>query len=476
MKGGTLMSKLSMLTPNLQKNAKDPLYRQLILYIKEEIEKGSLPYGMGLPSIRYLADYLRVSRNTVDLAYQELIVEGYIRSVKGSGFYVNRSQDQKEHHSSFELAAHPPLNHNTYDLIHSPIDYQHFPYQVWDNIAKLVPFHKSIGQHYQADPQGDISLRKEMANYLFLARGIKCSPEQIVISANFGQLLQMILLMMKKAAHPIVYVEDPSYDMARKLFIHHDYQVHPIPIESDGLNMNELSSYQKGQFVFTAPSHQVPLGVELSLKKRGELLQWATDNDIYILEDDYYSVYKYKGQTLPSLQSLDTNERVIYFSGFDKKLCPEILCSYVVLPLHLVETYKNTIWTFSTPGIPAHLQKQLAIFMSEGHFYKHLKKMKKVYAKKTQFLVQLIEKHLNDFITVTNPHSGTHIIIEFKNRVLEEEEQWTKVLKDSGILIKSTNQYWYQHQPKHPQFIINFGGLQYKYMEDAILHLKKILM
>jgi GntR family transcriptional regulator / MocR family aminotransferase len=472
-----MMSKLSMLTPNLQKNAKEPLYRQLFYYIKDEIEKGSLTNGMGLPSIRYLADYLSISRNTVDLAYQELLVEGYIRSVKGSGFYVIGKQIQKGNHSTcYEPTSNPSMNNNTYNFINFPIDYQHFPYQAWDNISKLVPFHKSIGSHYQADPQGDIELRKEIANYLFLARGIKCSPEQIVISANFSQLLQTILLMIKKAADPIVYFEDPSYDMARKLFIHHDYHVHPIPIESDGLNLDKLTKYQRGQFLYTAPSHQVPQGVELSLKKRNDLLHWANENDIYILEDDYYSVYKYKGQPLPSLQSLDTNEKVIYFSGFDKLLCPEILCSYIVLPPHLVETYKSTIWNFSTPGIPTHLQKQLSIFMSEGHFYKHLKKMKKIYAKKTQFLVQLIERHLTDCITITNQNSGTHLIIEFKNRALEEEGEMTKLLHDSGILIKSTQQYWYQHQPKHPQFILNFGGLQNKYMEEAILQLKKVIM
>ncbi|WP_460347213.1 MocR-like pyridoxine biosynthesis transcription factor PdxR [Pseudoneobacillus sp. C159] len=468
------MSKLSMLTPNLQKNAKEPLYRQLYLYIKEEIERGSLPNGMGLPSIRSLADYLSVSRNTVDLAYQELLGEGYIYSVKGSGFYVNGTQDQVEHDTHRNKQnTNPPTSKNTYDFIHFPIDYQHFPYQVWDNISRLVPFHKSIGSHFQTDSQGDIELRKEVANYLFLARGIKCSPEQIVIGANFTQLLQTILLIIKKEANPIVYFEDPSYDKARKLFIHHDYQLHPLPIEFDGIDLKELTKHRRGQFLYTAPSHQVPLGVEMSLEKRTTLLQWAAENNIYILEDDYYSVYKYKGQTLPSLQSLDTNEKVIYFSGFDKLLCPEILCSFMVLPPQLLEKYKSTIWTFSTPLLPSHLQKQLSIFLTEGYFYKHLKKMKRLYAQKTQFIVELIEKHLAAHIRIANQNSGTHLIIEFKNRAIEDEEEITNFLFQSGILMKSTKQFWYQYQPKHPQFILHYGGLQKKYMEEAILQLKK---
>ncbi|KQL54895.1 hypothetical protein AN964_16210 [Heyndrickxia shackletonii] len=468
------MNKLSLLTPNLQKYGDHPLYLQLFLFIKNEIETEKLLEDTRLPSIRNLADYLCLSRNTVDLAYQLLIQEDFIRSVKGSGFFVNKVHE----HKKFSQGSIPSLNNPPirYDLYHKAVDYNEFPYTTWNQIAKTNSLLSGSDDTHVMDPKGEIYLRKEIVKYLYSTRGLHCTPDQIVIGTSSTQLLQILLTLTNPMPHgdTVVYFEDPGYDVVRNFFIHQGFEIKPIRIEADGLCIEDLKKHQSNAFLYTSPSQQVPLGSIMSLSKRQALMKWAEQNQVYVIEDDYDCTFIYEHSPIPALQSFDQNEKVIYFGGFFRILCPEILCSYMVLPPHLLIKYNLTVATYSMPGISIHLQKQLYTFMSEGNLYKHTKKMKMIYQQKHKRINKLIEQHFGPAVNVIDTGAGTHLILELLTKGIEEEDELVRLAISSGIYIISTKKYRYRYIPENPQFLLHYGGLQMEELEGAIVLLKNV--
>ncbi|MBS4174753.1 PLP-dependent aminotransferase family protein [Bacillus sp. FJAT-49736] len=466
------MNKLSLLTPNLQKDGDNPLYLQLFLFIKKEIETQKLLEDTRLPSIRNLAEYLCLSRNTVDLAYQLLIQEDFIRSVQGSGFFVNRVREHKEIPRESTTSLHnPPIR---YDFYHKAVDYREFPYAIWNQIAKTNSLLSGSDDTHSMDPKGEGYLRKEIAKYLYSVRGLHCNPDQIVIGTSSTQLLQILLTLTNSKSHgdTVVYFEDPGYDVVRNFFIHQGYEIQPIRMEVDGLCVEDLKKHQLNGYLYTSPSQQVPLGSMMSLTKRKALMEWAEQNQVYVIEDDFDCAFTYEHSPIPALQSFDQNENVIYLGGFFRILCPEILCSYMVLPPHLLKKYNSTVATYSTPGISIHLQKQLFTFISEGNLYKHTKKMKIIYKQKNKRIIEIIEQNFGPTVNVIDTGAGTHLVLELVTKGINEEDELAQLAISSGVYLISTKKYRYLYTPENPQFILNYGGLQIEELEEAIVHLK----
>ncbi|MGE6256937.1 PLP-dependent aminotransferase family protein [Heyndrickxia sporothermodurans] len=457
------------ITPNLNKNHKDPLYIQLYEYIKKEIENGRIPPGTRLPSIRKLSSYLRISRNTIDSAYQQLMAEGYIESRPRSGLFVTVLDNdfpvsQHKEYTSFDEYREygPKAMEYTYDFRHGSIDQDSFPTTLWRRLTNQVCNGKDIYSY--GERQGEIELRIELAKYLYQSRGVSCSPKQMIIGGGIQQLLGLLCLMIGLDGQSVA-VENPGYDGARAIFAHYGFQVEPIEVNKNGLCLPQL--YQSDcRLAYVTPSHQFPLGYTMPISKRMKLLQWAEKVNGFIIEDDYDSEFRYKGKPIPALKGIDSFDRVVYLGTFSKSLLPSIRLSYMVLPEALLKKHKNNFYMYEQAVSKIH-QLTLLLFMQQGHWQKHIHKMRKIYEKKHEVLRKAIKQHMGENVNVVGEDSGLHIIIEVKRE--ETEESLIAAAKNVGVKVYSASKFWVnQKQNKNPQLLLGFGGLSEEEIDCGI--------
>ena len=382
---------------DLQGGAKAPLYEKIYEYIKNEIVDGKISKGEKLPSTRLLAKNLSVSRSTAELAYDQLLAEGYIEAEPYRGYFVcdiealyqleqrNHMQEKLQAGQSWQLGwktetekkvenltAEISLKHGAgsskqKEIDFSPytIDTQNFPYNVWRKLHKNVLLDDREEILLSGDGQGDYELRVAIADYLHQARGVNCVAEQIIIGAGneYLELLLAQVLGEKKT----VLMDDPTYLQAYRTFSNMGYLVKNIPAEQGSMPI-EAVRRENADILYVMPSHQFPLGTVMPLKQRLELLKWASEKEgRYLIEDDHDSEYRYKGKPIPSLQSIDHEEKVIYLGTFSKSIAPSLRISYMVLPLHLLKKYQESCSFYSTT-VSKIQQEVLREFIRGGYF------------------------------------------------------------------------------------------------------------
>ncbi|MGZ4162038.1 MAG: MocR-like pyridoxine biosynthesis transcription factor PdxR, partial [Neobacillus sp.] len=319
------------LTPFIKKDGVIPIYLQLYHFFREEIENHRLKEGTKLPSIRQLSQSLNVSRNTVESAFQQLVAEGYIESKVKSGLFVLKVEDfhidQNNVNKESPIITRSSNHRNGIDFQYGDIELDRFPQKVWKKClvdAMENPDHEVFSY---GDKKGHFGLRSEIAGYLQQARGVRCNPDQIVLCAGtqtaIGLICQLLALPNKKVA-----MENPGYDGVRFVFESYQCQLVPISLEADGINIDELEC-SSAKCAYVTPSHQFPMGMILPIQKRLKLLHWASRNQKYIIEDDYDGEFRYQGQPIPSLKSLDAHDNVIYLGTFSKAFLPAARVSYM---------------------------------------------------------------------------------------------------------------------------------------------------
>ena len=465
-KGNTLHKELicsmDLMIP-LQKTSSIPIYEQLYNGIKTAILKGQLHKQTKLPSKRQLAEFLSISQTTVELAYGQLLAEGYIRSEARVGYFVEDILELpyiEQTTSSFELSD-SMHNEIRYNFSPSLIDEQSFPFSTWRKYAKLAidELHSHLLQ--TGHRQGEHALRVEIAHYLYHSRGIECQPEQIVVGSGTEHLLPMILRLFDEPTK--LAIENPGYSAIPFSQLNDQHAF--IPVDEDGLRVKELEK-SDANIVYVTPSHQFPTGAILSASRRALLLKWATErSNRYIIEDDYDSEFRYVGKPIAALQSLDQNNKVIYLSTFTKSFMPSLRVAYFVLPKTLLKTYKERLSHYSStvPRIDQHI---LASFMRDGHFSKHLNKMRKIYRKKHDKVIQIFSTYYPD-VKITGEEAGMHLLIHIPSEIPEQElvNRATK----QGIIISSISTYLFEEfERKQATFLVGFGGIPYDEIEDAI--------
>lgn len=447
----------------LQKMSSIPIYEQLYDGIKKAILKGQLHKHTKLPSKRQLAEFLSISQTTVELAYGQLLAEGYIRSEARVGYFVEDILELPY----IEQAA-PTLepsdsvrNDIRYNFSPSLIDEQSFPFSTWRKYAKLAidEFNSHLLQ--TGHRQGEYALRLEIANYLYHSRGIECQPEQIVIGSGTEHLLPMILRLFDEPTK--IAFENPGYS-AIPFSQLNDQHVF-IPVDDDGLRVMDLEK-SDANIVYVTPSHQFPTGAILSASRRAQLLKWAIgQNDRYIIEDDYDSEFRYVGKPIAALQSLDQNSKVIYLSTFTKSFMPSLRVAYFVLPKTLLQTYKERLSHYSST-VPRLDQHILASFMRDGYFSKHLNKMRKIYRKKHDKVIQTFSTFYPK-VTITGEEAGMHLLIHVPSDIPEQE--LVNHAKKQGILITSLTTYLFEPlEREQATFLVGFGGIPFEQLEEAI--------
>ncbi|MBQ0041585.1 MAG: PLP-dependent aminotransferase family protein [Clostridiales bacterium] len=380
---------------NLDSNATDMLYLQIYNSIKSEIMSGALEEGTKLPSLRKLADSNSVSVTTVESAYEQLLLEGYIESRPKSGYYVASTVDME----SFDAPLHTEELDNSVQAVKRNIaaqerpaiyDAESFDWSKWKKCMNKVFNECAHMLQTEADVKGEPALRQEVARYLYQSRGVKCHPDQIIIGAGSQQMAMMLARIMKANGVTNAATETPGYGPIREILKEEGIPVTEIPMRDNGIEIEKLPLGKK-TVVYVNPSNQFPTGSVMPVGRRYELIKWAVENDSYILEDDYDAEFRYRGKPIPAMQGLDLTGRVVYFGSFSSTLYAAIKISYMVLPQELMEIFENNRKMYSQTCSKAE-QLCLAFYMESGYFYRHIKKLRHLYAAKLDVAMNLLSE------------------------------------------------------------------------------------
>ncbi|RIJ63809.1 PLP-dependent aminotransferase family protein [Rummeliibacillus sp. POC4] len=449
---------------NINLNNDSPKYVQIYEQLKNTIVTKKLPAHSKLPSKRHLAENLSVSVHTVKEAYEQLDAEGFIYSKERSGYFVSpfefEWQQIKETKATQPVTETSPVKTDI-DFHNGHVDASSFPFTSWRKLFKkyLQP-ENLVNSPWQGEP----TLRFEIAQYVQRSRGVQCDSSQVFIFGGTQHQLQALCLFFGPTS--IAGIEEPGFKRARAIFQQYCYHTYHIAVDKNGVTVPT----QKIDFLYTTPAHQFPLGMVMSADRRAALLHWAQKNNTYIIEDDYDSEYRFKGQPFPSLAKMDQLQQVIYSGTFSKTLIPSIRISYLILPSSLVEAFTN-FYKDQKSVVSKIDQLILADFITQGLFDKHLAKMRTLYRKKQIALITAIKTHLPSTFQIIGEKSGLHIVLKLPN-TLSEKEAIQKALGIGVCVYPSSTSYY---KPSAQQMIIlGYGGLSFEQIEEGILRLKKV--
>lgn len=460
-----------MLMIELEDNEKEPLYEQIYEQIKHQIQMGDLPQKTKLPSARKLAAYLDVSRNTVDFAYGQLAAEGYIESRPRSGFYVCQVEELAAldiHVETEEVCGGEKKAQMPYDFSPSGTDMEYFPYHVWRKLLKEIMINDNSELFQKGDPQGDYELRRSIMYYLRQSRGVHVHASQIVIGAGMENLLFLLRQTFGKKC--VVGLENPVYTNACGILRELGFGIRPVAMDHNGLNVDDLRKID-ADLAYVTPAHQYPTGVIMPAGRRGQLLRWAREKEErYIIEDDYDSEFRYHGKPIPALQGLDSSEKVIYMGTFSRAIAPAIRVGYIVLPPKLLDLYHKNVTAFSC-SVSRIDQKVLTLFLSEGHFERHLNRMRNLYKEKHDLLLECIRKNIPG-ASVSGEGAGVHLIVNFHIR---EKEEFEQKLRQQGVVIYPLSFYYIEGTPREEQYILGFTRMKKEDMIEGTRRIGNIL-
>lgn len=463
---------MNEIMPTWDKRKGNPLYAQLYEYIKNEIQRGNIKAESKLPSKRKLSGYLGISQNTIQTAYEQLCAEGYVESRPRVGLFVKELEDNligdMGNAHDFDNKVKYKDKYNI-DFNSGAIDTNNFPYTIWRKLM-VESLYSGEGDLLQtANPQGEETLREEIAKYIFQGRGAQCTSDQIVIGAGTQYLL--ILLSMIIGKDQLFAIENPGYNRVRRVLKDQGVTLVPISIDEKGIDINALKN-SKAKVVYITPSHQFPYGTIMPISRRLELLKWCEGNDGYVIEDDYDSEFRHKGMPIPALQSLDKSGRVIYLGTFSKSLIPSMRISFLVLPSKLLKRYQEHFIIYKQTVSRLH-QDTLYRFIKGGYFSRHINKMRTLYRRKHGVLISAIMNEFKDNVEIIGEKSGLHILLKIKNGMNENE-----LIEAAGkikIRIYPTSIYYTEGGSMgDPMVLLGFGGLSEKQIKEGISLLKDV--
>ncbi|MFJ4086250.1 MocR-like pyridoxine biosynthesis transcription factor PdxR [Pseudomonas psychrophila] len=424
----------------LDPGSSEPIYRQLYWRFREAIANGVLGPGERVPAARALAKELGLARGTIEAAYSLLTSEGYLQARGQAGTIVTPDIPIQPTAAIRTPDSSPSVRHQPETL---PFQMglpalDAFPKKVWAQIgARCV---RSTRAQDMANPSahGLQSLRTAIATYLQVSRGIACSPAQIFITAGYRDTLSLIAHALLKAGDRVL-IEDPGYPPTRQLLEHLHIQTVALPVDHDGLQLPaQGSDALQAQAAVVTPAHQSPLCVSLSLPRRLELLGWASRQQAWIIEDDYDGEYRYVSRPLPALKSLDRDGRVLYSGTFSKVLFPGLRLAYAVVPQEQVERFQQASQTFRS-SCPELTQAIVATFMTEGHFARHIQRMRKLYSERRTFTVAGLNKVLGNRVHIDANPGGMHLILRLGNQMTDWE--LVERMRQDGLFAEALSEW-----------------------------------
>jgi GntR family transcriptional regulator/MocR family aminotransferase len=409
-----------------------PLHRQIYDGLRDAVLSGRLPAGTRVPSTRYLAQYLAVSRTTMLVAFDQLVAEGYLVGTVGSGTFVARSipehllrghRDGAGHGAVTdasprlagrvrELAALPHARRSGPDptafcLGVPPVDA--FPVSVWSRLAGRRRRSLTPAQLYHGPPAGSLPLRDAIVAHLSATRGVRCTPDQVIVLSSAQEAMELCCRVLLDPGDR-AWIEDPCWMGFRGALLAADARAVPVPVDAEGLVVGKGIEVAPGaRLAYVTPSHQFPCGVTLSLERRLELLDWAARESAWVLEDDYDSEYRYSGHPLTALQGLDTRARVLYIGTFNKTVFPSLRLAYLVVPLALREAF---LAARGQGGHHAPLVEQgiLTDFIAQGHYARHLRRLRAIGRERRDVLIEAARRELPGVLEIAGAETGLHLV------------------------------------------------------------------
>lgn len=452
-----------------EKESNIPLYQQLYEQLRIQITDGILMKGQKLRPTRELSTEYHLSRNTVIQAYKQLEVEGYVRSVIGSGYYVEDVSPLCGSGHSYQIESHPlrksKESNILYDFFYGDLDYNCYRSKTWRKClleAYEILATKKIVSY--SEPQGLWELRHALSKYLHLSRGVRCSEDQIILTNGHQQSLALIARLFSDKNWKFA-MEDPGYNGTRLVMQQNGFSPISIPLEQDGISVDAVQELSH-TLLYITPSHQFPMGSVLPITKRVSLLQWTEKNDGYILEDDYDSELRYHSLPIPSLQSIDHGNRTIYMGTFSKSLSPDLRVAYIVLPKQLLKIYQK-LSSHANCGVSSLLQYTLALFIHSGEYQKYINVMRTYCQKKHDYIVNFFAEKSSDKVSLLGENGGLHFILSLHAKVSQSD--FIEKCAIEKVRVYSVEPFWSNssHCPQN-QFLLGFGSLPLTEMPLAL--------
>lgn len=469
-----------MLTYNMNEYEKKPIYQWLYENIKEDITVGTLMADEKLPSKRNLASQLKISVMTVENAYAQLIAEGYVYSFEKRGYYVsnitpsfkqsinnlniNNLNIQKHHQAKCKTKYKIDLTSNTSNP-------NVFPFSIWSKLIRLVLNTYQTEILETGSFQGNQLLREEIAKHIYDFHGMVVDSECIVVGAGTEYLYSMIIQLLGRKN--IYALEDPGYSKIRSIYTANDIPCMNIPLDESGLSIKALKR-TNSNVIHISPAHHFPTGIVMPIKRRQELLEWANKDNRYIIEDDYDSEFRFVGKPIPTMKSIDTNEKVIYINTFSKTISPSLRVSYLILPKHLMHKYENELGFYSCT-VPSFTQYTLAEFIKNGYLEQHINRMRIFYRNIRDTLIEKLEKsNFHNKIQITEKDAGLHFLLHFKSTHTFEEIS-TAITKNN-VNISWLHEYYYNpDENREITAVINYSSMTNEKIDDFVTILETIL-
>jgi GntR family transcriptional regulator/MocR family aminotransferase len=477
----------------VDRKAARPLHKQIYDGFRSLILAGNLGAGQQVPSTRALAAELKISRIPVLTAYAQLLAEGYFEAHTGAGTFVCRSLPDQFERSDRAPARAAPVRTGTRSISRlaaaippykavpwlgglgafnvGQAAFDQFPFQVWSRLVIRYCRNLNSTALQYGGPLGFLPLREAICTYLRTARAVHCDSHQVMIVTGSQQALEISTRVLVDPGN-VVWIEEPGYWLTRHVLDSADCRLVPVPVDNQGLDVAAgIKECRKARAAFVAPSHQYPLGATMSASRRLQLLEWAHQSGAWIIEDDYDSEYRYDSMPIASLQGLDSNSRVIYIGTFSKTLFPSLRLGYIVMPLDLVDRF-CAVRRAMDIAPPHFFQAVLTYFMNEGHYARHIRRMRQLYTQRRAALVASLSEHLSGSIEIVGAEAGMYLTI-----------LWPSGLRDQDVAERAAREkLWVQ--PLSPAYlgenrrnglVLGFASTSTEAMPKAVRHLKAVM-
>jgi len=478
--------RLSLDILSVDRSSDEPMHRQIYEALRRFILDGQIVPHTLLPSTRSLAEDLRVGRNTVIAAYDQLLAEGFIEARTGSGTWVapikqarTNAPRTKTGCGARRLSARgetivngpqPPRNAGVINFHPGVPETASFPFSIWSSMLARNSRSRDESLLIFLSYAGHLGLRSTIASYIGVSRGIDCTPEQVIVVTGAQAALDLVSrVLMDEGDH--VWMEEPGYRGAKSAFLAAGANLAPLRVSRRGWNLSD-PNLPPPRLIYVTPSCQWPFGTIMRIEERLELLDIAERHGAWIIEDDFDGEYRYRGRPVPALRGLDNANHVVYIGSFGKTLLPALRVGYLIVPPELVEAFDKAV-SITGQFAPLLLQATINDFIKQGYFATHLKRMRRLYARRQAHFVQLCREHLGEWVTVTENDSGMQLLASFK-RPLNDIDVVAAAVKE-GLDVQAVSIDYHSTEPEHG-LLLGYTSMDERQILRAVLALRAAFM
>jgi GntR family transcriptional regulator/MocR family aminotransferase len=474
--------RLSLDIMSVDRGSDEPMHRQIYSTLRRYILEGRIPAQALLPSTRSLAEDLKVGRNTVIAAYDQLLAEGFIESRGGSGTWVAPIKTDRGAAAPTRAQCSPrrlsrrgqtivdgpqqPRNAGVMNFHPGVPETASFPFSIWSSLLVRNSRSRDEGLLGYLHFAGHPGLRQSIAENISLSRGISCSPEQVIVVTGAQAALDLVARVLTDPDDD-VWMEEPGYIGAKSAFLAAGAKLAPLKVDRRGWRLSD-PDLPPPRLIYVTPSCQWPFGTIMRIEERLQLLDIAARNSAWIVEDDYDGEYRFRGRPVPALSGLDHADRVVYIGSFGKTLIPALRIGYLIVPKELSDSFDKAV-SITGQFAPLILQATVNDFIKQGYFATHLKRMRRLYARRQANFVKLCEEHLADWVTISENDSGMQLLASFKRPFKDSDVVAAAVTE--GLDVQGISINYHSTEPEHG-LLLGYAAMDERQILRAVLALR----